>query len=871
MAKKILIYTDSRGQHTPSGAPVHEVFAERLASHPDVEAEIVLCPMKWTTTLDFFEYIRGRDPSQWDHIILFTGIVEWSPRPQPSAINDLYNNTSPVNLTNTGLNTRDYSRKVVNNKKPAFDTLFGEAEITAYLSNDLGVEYEGQPTVNMYGLDMARGHLIPRLKQIPNLIFINSNRFVPGWEGDFKRGRPANIRLTEAYSELFRDELGPETVIDLLAWNEEEIKRYTCDNLHLTREGSDWIYDCLARKIGLGQSETNSENGAVLVEYESESGAAPVEPYGNPITVPRKLTDADRTAIRAKCGVEGYIATLIIGVRIGETSEFRLSNLDFILKWIDHYYGDLFDVLLVEQDIYPKLDMERYAGYRNVRHEFIFNDKDYNRGWGYNVAVRHFTTAKVVGLLDTDVLLGGNFVSEVIGCHGNYDVISPYKNIYFTTPGGSELVQKDLNFRRLADEARVRKPTTLCGGIVIIKRSLYLSVFGFEQYIGYGGEDRSLDVTLLSQLPPDRIRVADRIYVHLFHESTGIRNEQLSRILKDLSYRYGCIVSSGLGPADYLHRECRHANAEQTRRLSAARAPSFGELDLYSSQKPLKINGVADIDSEPEKDIENYVSKELYGAGPADVDKIISLHNRYEGERCFIIGNGPSLNRHDLSLIENEYTFAVNSFFYKTRETGFVPTFFTVEDNAVMKENCDEIVKFQPRILKFFPTLYRKFHPSTDMTVFFEMNRGFYEKTGPNYCVPRFSTDMSEVLYCGQSVTYINLQIAYFLGFKEVYLIGMDFDYVIPDSHRRNGDLILSTTDDPNHFHKDYFGAGKTWKDPKLDRVAMNYRQAKLAYEASGRNIYNATIGGKLEIFERRDYNTVAASSVPLVNERVAK
>ena len=83
----------------------------------------------------------------------------------------------------------------------------------------------------------------------------------------------------------------------------------------------------------------------------------------------------------------------------------------------------------------------------------------------------------------------------------------------------------------------------------------------------------------------------------------------------------------------------------------------------------------------------------------------------------------------------------------------------------------------------------------------------------------------------------------------------MDFDYVIPKEFKRSGDLIVSTDDDPNHFHKDYFGKGKTWKDPKLDRVGMNYVQAKTAYEAVGRKIYNATIGGKLEIFDRVDYN----------------
>jgi hypothetical protein len=49
----------------------------------------------------------------------------------------------------------------------------------------------------------------------------------------------------------------------------------------------------------------------------------------------------------------------------------------------------------------------------------------------------------------------------------------------------------------------------------------------------------------------------------------------------------------------------------------------------------------------------------------------------------------------------------------------------------------------------------------------------------------------------------INLQLAYFMGFKEIYLIGMDFSYIIPDSHKRTGDVLLSDPDDENHFHKD--------------------------------------------------------------------
>ena len=123
--KKILIFTDSRGQHIPSGYS-HKIFGERIKYECiDVEVDLVLCPMKWTTTLDFFEYTEKNDVSSYDYIILYTGIVEWSPRPKKSAINDLYNNKDTVNLNAWSNNSRDYSKKIINNKKKIFDKYFG--------------------------------------------------------------------------------------------------------------------------------------------------------------------------------------------------------------------------------------------------------------------------------------------------------------------------------------------------------------------------------------------------------------------------------------------------------------------------------------------------------------------------------------------------------------------------------------------------------------------------------------------------------------------------------------------------------------------------------------------------------------------------
>lgn len=240
----------------------------------------------------------------------------------------------------------------------------------------------------------------------------------------------------------------------------------------------------------------------------------------------------------------------------------------------------------------------------------------------------------------------------------------------------------------------------------------------------------------------------------------------------------------------------------------------------------------------------------------ADVGKLQSLKNKFEGKRCFIIGNGPSLNKIDLSLLKNEYTFGVNSIFLKTEESGFKPTFYMVEDSHVMSDNVEDINKYDVEY-KFFPTAYKKYIKNKKNTYFFNMNIGFYYPLSPNYQKPRFSIDASDQIYCGQSVTIMNLQLAYYLGFTEVYLIGMDFSYNIPDSAVVEDGTITSTEDDINHFDPRYFGAGKKWHDPQLHNVLKNYKMAKFMYELNNRNIYNSTVGGKLEVFKRIEFNSL--------------
>lgn len=256
-------------------------------------------------------------------------------------------------------------------------------------------------------------------------------------------------------------------------------------------------------------------------------------------------------------------------------------------------------------------------------------------------------------------------------------------------------------------------------------------------------------------------------------------------------------------------------------------------------------------------DVPDLIAVEEYPKQPFDGRKLDELAGIHSGERAVIIGNGPSLRETDLKLLKDEITFGVNGIFYARQDMGFDPTYYVVEDSSVMSENLPAI-RAQHARLKFFPSMYRDLYGADD-AVYFNLNRGFYEQRSPNKGVPRFSVDAARRLYAGQSVTYLNLQLAYHMGFTTVLLVGVDFDYVIPADAERHGEILTSRGPDPNHFHPEYFGRGKTWKDPHLDRVAVNYELAREMFEADGRAILNATVGGKLEIFPRVDLDTMLA------------
>jgi hypothetical protein len=102
-------------------------------------------------------------------------------------------------------------------------------------------------------------------------------------------------------------------------------------------------------------------------------------------------------------------------------------------------------------------------------------------------------------------------------------------------------------------------------------------------------------------------------------------------------------------------------------------------------------------------------------------------------------------------------------------------------------------------------------------------------------------------------VTYAALQVAYYLGFKQVVIVGMDhrFTYQGQPNERH-----LLQGDDTNHFAPNYF-SGQQWDNPDLAQSEESYRLAKQVFEADDRRIVDATLNGACTVFDKQPYTQV--------------
>jgi hypothetical protein len=212
--------------------------------------------------------------------------------------------------------------------------------------------------------------------------------------------------------------------------------------------------------------------------------------------------------------------------------------------------------------------------------------------------------------------------------------------------------------------------------------------------------------------------------------------------------------------------------------------------------------------------------------------------DRFIGQKAIILCNGPSLNKVDFDEINSYriFTFGMNKINLLFDRTEFRPSAIVAVNPYVISQNAE-------------------FYNQTDLPLFIDScghnkiklrrNVHFIHSAAGHR---KFARDCSISVVRGATVTFIAMQLAFHMGFKQVALVGCDHSFT---SKGTANSVVKSGEIDLNHFSENYFSKGVKWQLPDLLASELQYDTAKSVFEKYGKKIVNCTDKGKLEIFER--------------------
>ena len=196
--------------------------------------------------------------------------------------------------------------------------------------------------------------------------------------------------------------------------------------------------------------------------------------------------------------------------------------------------------------------------------------------------------------------------------------------------------------------------------------------------------------------------------------------------------------------------------------------------------------------------------------------------------------------------MQGEVCIASNKIYLAFEQTEWRPTFLTVVDRTLWPKIKNECMRryvriHLPHMLFRFGTLF-----SRKLTYWRSLPTATSDPSEEN----RFSPDAAMGMHGGFSVTFENLQLAHYLGLNPIYIIGCDH-YYAGESDVTVEKVVESKAS--NHFHPDYRKPGEVVSPASIQGMNRAYEHARTYADLNGLKIFNATRGGHLEVFERRD------------------
>lgn len=253
---------------------------------------------------------------------------------------------------------------------------------------------------------------------------------------------------------------------------------------------------------------------------------------------------------------------------------------------------------------------------------------------------------------------------------------------------------------------------------------------------------------------------------------------------------------------------------------------------------------------------------------PGDMARLEALRGTCADKEIIVLGNGPSLAHLDPELLDGRISIGSNGVYELFPKWGRTTDYLIMEDVEQVEERGKafrDVPSMGGRALKKLAALHTAHalpRPWPDDLYFFNAryttDAGYYDEWGPH-----FSEDFASLVWLGSTVTYISLQLAWYLGAKTVYLAGVDFSYGPLEAMFKPGKITITPENidlvQQCHFIKDYHKVGHTIGVPHSARQRRAYALAARIFERDGRRIINLTPDTKLDVFKRGDMDKVLA------------
>ena len=232
--------------------------------------------------------------------------------------------------------------------------------------------------------------------------------------------------------------------------------------------------------------------------------------------------------------------------------------------------------------------------------------------------------------------------------------------------------------------------------------------------------------------------------------------------------------------------------------------------------------------------------------------QLASFKYKYKGKRCFLVGNGPSLKADDLTKIQEngDITFAFNRVYNIFDDTPWRPTFYISQDEKMLG-GCQDVVNTLELSYKFIPIQLNWYHNiNIDNALYFNMNWQQVE----NPIDFGFSDDISHEIFCASTGMYTAAQLAAYMGFNEIYFIGVDHHF--QTSINNKGEIVVDNTV-KDYFSDKYNADKENLYIPNTEKSTLTYVAMKKHCDKRNIKVFNATRGGKLEVFPRVNFDSL--------------